>query len=167
MSDEQINVFGVIDGAGLYGEASDLPGFTVNGKLYVSTRSLSSFAAGILGKPAVVQTFGGWATALHRVDVDEREGVSDVPPPITLVRAIDAKGQALLLDRNVRLSVRITQSATEGRVNLHVWNDATNEQMPDDSAETYGVLAWLNKSINQIVSERLDAERDAMRSEPW
>lgn len=157
---------GRITEVGLYGKDRDRPGLTINGAVYLSSVAMSTYAGGLLGKPVVADTRGGWVVALRPATVSEGDGLADVPEGLRRVEAAAHAAESIMTS-GPRLSVRFTPSSEPGRVEFHVWDDATGQQMPDDAPETHGVLMWLAYTCESLFSAWVGEQDKAMRSDTW
>ena len=159
-------LFGQVTEVGLYGEDHDRPGLTINGEVYLSSVAMSTYAGGLLGKPVVADTRGGWVVALRPATVSEGDGLADVPEGLRRVETAAHAAESIMTS-GPRLSVRFTPSSEPGRVEFHVWDDATGEQMPDDAPETYGVLMWLGQTCGALFLAWVGEQDKVMRSDTW
>lgn len=158
--------FGRITEIGFYGKNNDTPGMRINGAVYASSAKMSTYAGGLLCKPVMAETRGGWVVALRPVVVTEGDGLTDAPEGLRRVEAAAREAKRLIASAP-RLSVRIEPSKVEGHVEFHVWDDATGQQMPDESPETYGVLMWLSETCGELFNEWITEQHRAVRGQSW
>lgn len=157
MATETITIFGRITEVGLYGTNHDMPGMRINDVIYVSSAKMSAYAGTLLDHLVTAETRGGWVVALNSATVIEGDGLADVPEGLRRVEAAAGAAERLMTS-GPRLSVRMTPSEVPGRVEFHVWDDATGEQMDDDAPETYGVLMWLSQTCGALFNEWVNDE---------